>query len=77
MHWGIPDSIQFAGTIDSNSLATTPPPKVDAVLLSSASFESDMLEVCLRHKLPNPIALYGDWPGDSVSIGIGKPRRVA
>jgi len=40
---------------------SNPPP---AILLSSASFESDMLETCRRRGIDAVIALYGDWPRD-------------
>jgi hypothetical protein len=64
LQWGLPDGLEFAGIVDTNTLTTLQAMAVDAVLLSSASFESDMAETARRHLVPNVIALYGDWPPD-------------
>jgi hypothetical protein len=60
LRWGIPDTLELAGIVDSFSQEF-----VDAdcpVLLSSASFESDMAAACAQHGIQNIIALYNDWP---------------
>jgi len=62
LQWGIPDTLDLAGIVDSSSEKL---PDVDcAVLLSSASFESDMAAACSQHGFHNVIALYNDWPRD-------------
>ena len=47
-----------------------------AILLSSASFESDMQKACADFGLPNVIALYADWPRDMWSDRY-KPSQMA
>lgn len=64
LQWGLPDGLELAGIVDTNSVATIQAMAVDAVVLSSASFESDMAETAKRYLVPNVIALYGDWPAD-------------
>jgi len=60
LKWGIPDTLEFVGIVDSFSEKL---PHVDCpVLLSSASFESDMAAACAQHGIHNVIALYNDWP---------------
>ncbi|HLH29929.1 MAG TPA: hypothetical protein VKY31_01925 [Terriglobia bacterium] len=66
LKWGIPDSIQLAGIFEQPPNAV----RADAVLLSSASFESDMLERCRQANIHNVIALYTDWPKDMWATGV-------
>jgi hypothetical protein len=47
-----------------------------AVLLSSSSFETDMLDTCRNRGIRNVIALYGDWPRD-LWTGAAKPLQRA
>jgi hypothetical protein len=66
LRWGLPDTLELAGIVGTSSLPGVQSMNVDAVLLSSASFESDMSEAAKQHGLANVISLYGDWPGDGV-----------
>jgi hypothetical protein len=70
LQWGIPDNIELESIVDSRSLTTLANRNVeiDAVLLSSSSFETDMLENCRKQGIDNVIALYGDWPSVSAEI---------
>ena len=63
LRWGLPDGIELVAVVDSNALPAVRA-NFNALLLSSASFESDMAEHARRHGIRNVIALYGDWPGD-------------
>ena len=65
LQWGLPDNLDLAGIIETTSLSTLQSLNVDAVLLSSASFESDMSDQAKKHGIRNVIALYGDWPKDT------------
>ncbi len=62
LQWGLPDGLELAGIVETGTVATLQAMAVDAVVLSSASFESDMAETAKRYLVPNVIALYGDWP---------------
>jgi hypothetical protein len=74
LRWGIPDGIELIAIAETTpaqnaigrwpivSVRDLPSLTVDAVLLSSASFESDMAERARDLGLANVIALYGDWP---------------
>jgi hypothetical protein len=68
LQWGLPDSIELVEIVDSRSLTALTNRKVDAVVLSSSSFESDMLETCRLQGISNVIALYSDWPVDMWEI---------
>jgi hypothetical protein len=75
LQWGLPDGIELVEILDSRSLATLKNRSVDAVLLSSSSFESDMLEACRHEGIRNVVSLYNDWPGNMWElqmIGSGK-----
>jgi len=66
LKWGIPNGLrllQFFTELPDSLRA-------DALLLSSASFESDMLERCSQREIPNVIALYTDWPKDMWKTGV-------
>jgi hypothetical protein len=69
LRWGLPDNLQLAAIVDTGSLSYLRSIRLDAVLLSSASFESDMAAECRRRCIRNVIALYGDWPKDIWRIG--------
>jgi hypothetical protein len=47
-----------------------------AILLSSSSFETDMLKACRNRGIRNVIALYGDWPRDLWSDAVKPSQRV-
>jgi hypothetical protein len=57
LRWGVPDEIELIGIIEN----ATSLPNSFAILLSSASFESDMIEACRVRGLHNVIPLYSDW----------------
>jgi hypothetical protein len=62
LQWGMPDIFELVATVDSRTLSTVADrTDVDAVLLSSASFESDLAETCREYRIGNVVALYGDW----------------
>jgi hypothetical protein len=61
LQWGLPDTLELAAIVQTSSLATIASMSIDAVLLSSTSFESDMAEECRRQEIRNVVALYGDW----------------
>jgi hypothetical protein len=75
LQWGLPDTFELAVIVDTNTLPTLQAMAVDAVVLSSASFESDMAETAKRHLVPNIIALYGDWPAD-IWTGSSSPSPL-
>lgn len=58
LRWGIPDNFKLVQRFDRLPESIT----ADAILLSSASSESDMLAQCRERRIPNVIALYTDWP---------------
>src|SRR5262249_38274549 len=67
LRWGMPDSISIVGTVGSEedfNPEQTFNAQNSAILLSSASFEADMLDDCRHRGIQNVIALYTDWPGD-------------
>jgi len=75
LQWGVPDEITVGAVYER-----APSPELCAVtdraytsdvvvLLSSAAFESDMLQACRDRGIHNVIALYGDWPKDMWKIG--------
>jgi len=64
LRWGLPDDFRLTGIFDSKTYPASGEASFDAVLLSSASFESDMMAECRRRGIRNVIALYGDWPRD-------------
>jgi hypothetical protein len=70
LRWGVPDIINVSAFLESrtfNCFASSSAEQrddFDAVVLSSASFESDMLENCQRQGIHRVIALYADWPRD-------------
>lgn len=66
LKWGIPDSLQVLDCFESLPQSTY----ADAVVLSSASFESDMIERCRLHNVSNVIALYTDWPREMYAAGV-------
>jgi hypothetical protein len=66
LQWGVPDSIELVAVVGANASLTSM--NVDAVLLSSSSFESDMLEQCQRHGIRNVVPLYSDWPRDMAGV---------
>jgi hypothetical protein len=68
LRWGLPDSIELAAIIDTHNLDAIKRMNVDAVLLSSASFETDMSQMCASHGISNVIALYNDWPRNMWAI---------
>jgi hypothetical protein len=63
LEWGLPDTIELVGIIETLGTAGTLPRDI-AILLSSSAFESDMLEACRERGIHNVVALYGDWPRD-------------
>jgi hypothetical protein len=66
LKWGVPDSLRV-----KSILQTLPDTlDVDTILLSSASFESDMLQECKLRQVPNVISLYTDWPRDMWAVGV-------
>jgi hypothetical protein len=66
LKWGIPKQFRLV-----QCFADLPRQIVaDAVLLSSASYESDMLAQCRQHRIPNVIALYAEWPKDMWEAGV-------
>jgi hypothetical protein len=66
LKWGVPDSVRV-----KSILQTLPDTlDVDTVLLSSASFESDMLQECRLRQVLNVISLYTDWPRDIWAVGV-------
>jgi hypothetical protein len=65
LRWGLPDTLRLATIVETGSLSALQSSKVDAVVLSSTSFESDMAEECKRRDIPNVVALYGDWQAES------------
>jgi hypothetical protein len=70
LQWGMPDRIELVATVDSRSVGTVAEREdVDAFLLSSASFESDLAVTCRELNIRNVIALYGDW------ISVFKEQR--
>jgi hypothetical protein len=64
LQWGLPNTLELAAIVETRSLATLEAINFDALLLSSASFESDMWEQARKHGIRNVIQLYGDWPKD-------------
>jgi hypothetical protein len=66
LRWGMPDSIRLVQCF--KELRDTV--AADAVLLSSASYESDMLAQCRQAGTPNVIALYADWPAEMWEAGV-------
>jgi hypothetical protein len=64
LQWGMPDNFHLAAIVDTPSLSKLESMNVDAVLLSSASFESDMAAECRNRGFSNVTALYNDWPRD-------------
>jgi hypothetical protein len=65
LRWGLPDTLRLTTIVDTTSLSSVRSMRVDAVLLSSTSFESDMADECRRQEIHNVIALYGDWRPES------------
>jgi hypothetical protein len=66
LRWGMPDGIRLVQCfkeLEDNVAA-------DAILLSSASYESDMLARCRKLGTPKVIALYTDWPRDMWEAGV-------
>jgi hypothetical protein len=74
LRWGLPDAIELAGIVRSEDIRCDADANDAAILLSSASFESDMAQVCRDRGIQNVIALYGDWPLD-VWPDTGNPSR--
>lgn len=76
LRWGVPESITVAGIIVSGpargqisdipvrSISELNPHDVDAVLLSSIPFESEMKSRAEQAGFRNIIPLYSDWPPD-------------
>jgi len=83
LSWGVPDRLALLAIVETGrrasdlalpcfsvSEACSRLPADAAVLLSSSSFESDMLQACRDHGIPNVVALYSDWPRDFWKIGV-------
>jgi hypothetical protein len=70
LQWGLPDTLSLATIVETKTLSALQSVTVDAVLLSSSSFESDMAEECRHHGLRNVIALYNDWPRQMWEIEV-------
>src|SRR5215467_296608 len=66
LKWGVPDSVHVKSILQ----ALPDTLDVDTVLLSSASFESDMLQECKLRQVPNVVSLYTDWPRDIWAAGV-------
>ena len=74
LKWGIPDNIEYTGTVETDDAASwrrfTAIDNEACILLSSASFESDMLQSCRDRNIRNVLALYADWPHDAWQVGV-------
>jgi len=76
LNWGIPDSIEVAAIVTTAGpadfqwglpvvpLADSSGLDIDAILLSSSSFEQDMMHEAQRRGISTVIPLYSDWPQD-------------
>jgi hypothetical protein len=58
LRWGLPDTIELVDIIKSPAGSG----RELTLLLSSSSFESDMLETCKQREIRNVVPLYSDWP---------------
>ena len=76
LRWGLPDAIQLAAIVVSNdgqgtlsgvpvvSLSQTDALGLDSILLSSATYETEMMERALESGIPNILGMYQDWPAN-------------
>ena len=75
LSWGLPDALAYVAVLTSDGpagtfeqlplcpLAEFDPSTADAVVLSSTSFETDMMKLLAGRPLPIPVLpLYADWP---------------
>jgi hypothetical protein len=75
LRWGVPDNLEIAGIVSTDEIpqlleASGEKQHAETILLSSASYESDMLQTCRDLGIVNVIALYSDWPPDLWSVGV-------
>jgi hypothetical protein len=75
LRWGVPDNLELAGIVSTEEIpqlleAGGEKQPAGTILLSSASYESDMLQTCRDLGIVNVIALYSDWPRDLWSVGV-------
>jgi len=76
LDWGIPDDLEVAAIVETiprsdsfRGLPVVPLSKlrlleIDAVLISSSSFEPEMIQLALQSGAPRIVPMYEDWPPD-------------
>jgi hypothetical protein len=85
LRWGLPDSIQLMAIVVTKGghgtlsgipivpLAVIEPLNLDSILLSSVTYETEMIAQAREAGIPNILAMYQDWPAD---VSLSQLREI-